>query len=219
MNTPKPTYLQAYALDALGIDGKDREEWLRANGLDPKKFKLYKAGVDAVGAKAAMTMSVNDVVRVGKEAASKTKTVNGVKYRILRDEDLAPMYERFITEAFDPSEVEINRAHSVGRVAVVAFEVVQPEALETLRMLGWDGTTKAFALSNGMAKRYAHALLAQGDAVAAKWLRRGHGRRIWLWTGAANLLVNAERRDGRYVYSHEPGSLDSEAHRGPVFGN
>jgi hypothetical protein len=219
MSTPKPTYLQAYALDAFGIDGKDREEWLRANGLDPKKFNLYKAGVDAVGAKVAMTMSVNDVIRAGKEAAKNTKTVKGVKYKVLRGQELAQMYERFIAEAFEPNEVEINRAHSFGRLAVVAFEVVQPEALETLRMLGWDGATKAFALSNGLAKRYAHALLAQGDAIAAKWLRRGHGRRIWLWTSAANFLVNAERRDGRYVYSHEPGSLDSEAHRGPVFGN
>jgi hypothetical protein len=78
--------------------------------------------------------------------------------------------DRILNEGIKPQGETLAPIIAKGDVAVIVFEP-SPETVGALKMLGWDGETGAFRLSNSKRKQIAASSEQRGDWVTAKWLR------------------------------------------------
>jgi hypothetical protein len=110
--------------------------------------------------------------------------------------------DRILNEGIKPQGETLAPIIAKGDVAVIVFEP-SPETVGALKMLGWDGETGAFRLSNSKRKQIAASSEQRGDWVTAKWLRSSKRGRIFVFAQRGTLLVNLTDEG----YSLEPGSV------------
>ena len=97
--------------------------------------------------------------------------------------------DEFLAEAIKPQWDAIEPIIDTGEIAVVVWNL-DVQSSKAANMIGWDGKTSVFPMTQAVRRKMAAGCASLGDDITGRWLTGKCGKRIFAMTRLGTLLVN-----------------------------